>query len=88
MVKSYHSALRRGSVLGVPNLAGVFETPPPATVEELFAALSTGTLEAILGELPEDSRLAAWRGKVRQALSLSGEGYLPREPAHMSAAGG
>jgi hypothetical protein len=67
-------------VLAAPGLEAIFQPAPPATIEEVFAALSHNTLQAILAEMPEAGRFVTWKGKIRQTLALRRVEIHPVEP--------
>ena len=65
LVSEYRSVGR-----GQDALAGlqVIEQPRPATMDEMLAELSVETLQAVLAELPAESRFAIWQAKLEQAV--------------------
>jgi hypothetical protein len=67
LVKEYRSASK-----GQDDLLGLdlIQQPQVATVDELIAQFSVGTLDRILKEIPDEPRFAIWRGKVDQAMTV------------------
>jgi len=45
----------------------------PATLDDVFACLSPRTLDALLQDLPDEERFAAWRGRAARAALTSAE---------------
>jgi len=69
LVREYQYARRQAAKLSVPGLEQVFETPQQASIDELLAMLSDGTLHNFLAELPADNRFTAWRAKIKKILA-------------------
>jgi ParB-like chromosome segregation protein Spo0J len=77
IVRAYRSSERREAVLTTPGVEAIFQSAPPATIAEVFAALSRETLQAVLVELPAEDRFVPWRRKIRQALALPTPACIP-----------
>ncbi len=69
LVREYQSARRQTAKLSVPGLEDIFKPLPQATIDDVLAALSEETLQAILAEMPNDERFTTWRAKVRKILA-------------------
>lgn len=67
LVKEYRSAGK-----GQDDLLGLdlIQQPQVATVDELIAQFSVGTLDRILKEIPDEPRFDIWRSKVDQAMTV------------------
>lgn len=80
LVRKYQSAGHQTAKLSVPGLEEIFEPRPLATIDDVLAALSDETLQAILVEMPADESFATWRAKVRK--TLAGRAVEVKLPIH------